>query len=117
MSDTDIQSVSARTGQFPALQTVAKVAAGSNLPDSGKDVPRKQAERPDLQKLAEKLKVASQNSGRDLRFEVDLEKNRAVISVLDRETGEVIRQIPPEKAEIYLSGQGRLSLRLFDASV
>ncbi len=116
MAERDIQSVSATTGQFPALSRVG-LADGNKSPDSGKGMPQKQVEMPDLEKLAEKLTVASNNAGRDLRFEVDLKKNRAVISVLDRETGEVIRQIPPEKAEIYLSKDGSMAMRLFDANV
>ncbi|MEM1174619.1 MAG: flagellar protein FlaG [Pseudomonadota bacterium] len=116
MAERDIQSVSATTGQFPALSGVA-LANGNKSPDSGKGLPEKQVDMPDLEKLAEKLTAASRNAGRDLRFEVDLNSNRAVISVLDRETGEIIRQIPPEKAEIYLSNDGSLAMRLFDASV
>ena len=116
MAERDIQSVSVTTGQFPALKG-ASLANGNKSPESGNVVPQKQAAKPDLEKLAERLTKASNNAGRDLRFEVDLKKNRAVISVLDSETGEVIRQIPPEKAEIYLSTDGGVAMRLFDASV
>ena len=116
MAERDIQSVSATTGQFPALGRVAQ-ANGNKSPESGKGMPEKQVDMPDLEKLAEKLNAASSNAGRDLRFDVDLSKNRAVISVLDRETGEVIRQIPPEKAEIYLSTDGSMAMRLIDANV
>ncbi|MEM6512669.1 MAG: flagellar protein FlaG [Pseudomonadota bacterium] len=116
MAERELQSVSAITGQFRTLSR-NNPADGSQSPESGKSVPEKQVEMPDLEKLAERLTVASNGAGRDLRFEVDMDSDRAVISVLDSETGEIIRQIPPEKAEIYLSEDGSLAMRLFDASV
>ena len=117
MSTNDVKSVSATTGQFPVLTAAAAPQAGKESPGNGKSVPEVRASQPDLEKLAEKLNVASLSVGRDLRFKVDLNSRRAVIQVLDSETGEIIRQIPPEKAEVYLSEAGAMSLRLLDASV
>jgi flagellar protein FlaG len=48
-------------------------------------------ERPAQESLAEKL------LGRSLKFEIDRELNQVVVKVVDKETGEVIRQIPPEE--------------------
>ena len=59
----------------------------------------------------------SQSIGRDLRFEVDIHSGKSVIQVLDRETGEIIRQIPPENAKTYVSDNGDVALRLFDRRV
>lgn len=117
MSDNDVKTVSATTGQFPALSVAQRTQGGSNPPEGGKSVPVVSATKPDLERLVEKLNIASLQVGRDLRFEVDLNSRRAVIQVLDSETGEVIRQIPPEKAELYLSEGGDMALRLMDASV
>lgn len=117
MSTNDVKSVSATTGQYPALSAAVTPQGGNESPEAGNSVPEVRASTPDLQKLAEKLNVASLSVGRDLRFEVDLNSRRAVIQVLDSETGEIIRQIPPEKAEVYLTESGAMSLRLLDASV
>ena len=76
-----------------------------------------QIEREELEALAAKLNTAIREIGRDLRFQVNMETGHSVIQVLDRETGEIIRQIPPEKATAYLSDQGGVSLRLFDSRV
>ena len=38
-----------------------------------------------------------QNISRELNFSVDEELNRTVVTVLDEETGEIIRQIPSEE--------------------
>ena len=37
-----------------------------------------------------------QNITRELNFSVDEELNRFIVTVLDQETGEIIRQIPSE---------------------
>jgi flagellar protein FlaG len=72
------------------------------------------AAKPDLENLTAELNLASETIGRDLRFQVDMESGRSVIQVLDRETGEIIRQIPPEKAEVTLTSNGFVELRLYD---
>lgn len=116
MSEKELQSISATTGQFPAFKAPARTAGGSGSPDTGKQVPDITFAQADLEALAEKMNIASQNVGRDLRFKVNLDSRRAVIEVLDRETGEVIRQIPPEDASVYLAEGGDVALRLIDAS-
>jgi uncharacterized FlaG/YvyC family protein len=116
MSDKDFQSISATTGQFPALTSLPMTEGGKDTPGTGKQMPVAAVRQLDLDALAEQLNLASQTVGRDLRFEVNLDSRRAVIQVLDRETGEIIRQIPPEKAKVYLAESGDLALRLIDAN-
>ena len=115
MSEQDVKAVSG-TGTFAAINATAATgfpatqsqgAAGSLLPPAAK---------PDLEKLTAKLNLASETIGRDLRFQVDVESGQSVIQVLDRETGEIIRQIPPEKAEVTLTRSGFVELRLYDGN-
>jgi len=123
MSDQDVKQISNVTGTFRTLQLKAEPArpvqpAGKIAPESGKEMPAAQAmTKPDLEELARELNVASRSIGRDLRFEVNMDSGRSVIQVLDRETGEVIRQIPPEKTSLYHSGSGAMALRLYDEQV
>ncbi len=116
MSDKDLQSVASASGTYPALQprTAEGRPAGNATTASGKELPASAVTRPDLEALAVKLNMQSRSIGRDLRFKVDLENGQSVIQVLDRDTGEVIRVIPPEKAEISLSVNGEIQLRLFN---
>ena len=116
MSSKDVTAVSSATGKFQALQSVnsAENAAGEARSTDGKGVPR--AAMPDLEKLTAKLNLASETIGRDLRFEIDVTSGSSVIQVLDRDTGEVIRQIPPDKAEVTLTQNGFVELKLFDGS-
>ena len=117
MSNQDLQAISTATGTFQTLQVkVEPIAPGGKVaPESGKESPAPARERPDLAELAAKLNVSSQSIGRDLRFKVDMKSGNSVIQVLDRDTGEIIREIPPEKAQFGVSGNGDMSLRLYDA--
>jgi len=115
MSAHDLKSISDVTGAFAALQPAAGTARTGNLaPDGGKNTPAPARQEPDIEALATKLNLQSQPSARDLRFEVNMDSGNSVIQVLDRETGEIIREIPPEKAEISLSASGEVNIRLYD---
>ncbi|MGB5624759.1 MAG: flagellar protein FlaG [Woeseiaceae bacterium] len=117
MSNQDLQTISNATGAFQALQPKAEQVSpgGKTAPETGKESPPPAREKPDLEALAAKLNVASQSIGRDLRFKVDMNNGRSVIQVLDRDTGEIIREIPPEKAQFGVSGSGDMYMRLYDA--
>ncbi len=119
MSDTALKTVSG-TGTFRVLEMSrpqAAPAAGGNEPAPAGKVLPVEIPKADLGALAKQLNDAARNIGRDLRFEVNLESGRSVIQVLDRETGEIIRQIPPEKVTPYLKENGALEVRLYDEVV
>jgi len=114
MSQQDIKQVSAFTGTFAVLKSAPeKVQGGNAESEIGKKLPA--PEKPNVEALAKQLNYASKALGRDLRFQVDMESGRSVIQVLDRETGEIIRQIPPENAKTYVSEMGDVALRLYDS--
>jgi flagellar protein FlaG len=52
----------------------------------------------DLEALAEQLREYVETHQRALNFSVDEESGRMVIKVIDAETEEVVRQIPPKEA-------------------
>ena len=51
-----------------------------------------------VESAVETLKGFIQENQRALDFDVAKESNRVIITVIDRQTNEVIRQIPPEDA-------------------
>ena len=112
MADQDVKGVSG-TGTFAVLNP-GKAVGNSNDAKTGRILPPPAT--PDLEKLAAKLNLASETIGRDLRFQVDMKSGRSVIQVLDRETGEIIRQIPPEDAQVTLTSNGFVELRLYDGN-
>jgi len=97
--------------------TYRVVTDGKPDPTVGKKLPEVAVEKPDLEQLAQELNTASRSIGRDLRFQVDMERGNAVLQVIDSETGEIIRQIPQEKAATALQNTGASSFRLFDALI
>ena len=124
MSDQDLKSISGATGshaalRYPALNGPAErvQTTGKARPQTGNDVPVPERPQPDLEALAAELNISSQSIGRDLRFKVDMASGQSVIQVLDRETGEIIREIPPENATIRMTDTGDMELRLYDRTV
>jgi flagellar protein FlaG len=121
MSEHSLKTPPSGTGVFVALppsgSSKMAITAGNDAPADGKALPPPASKGPDLEAIAQQLNVASQSIGRDLRFQVNLETGRSVIHVLDRDTGEVIRQIPPEKAAAYVATDGAVSLQLYDEMV
>ena len=116
MSNQDVKQISSATGAFPALQLRSDMVSpsGKAAPETGKETPVAAKEKPDLEALAAQLNVASRSIGRDLRFKVDMNSGQSVIQVLDRDTGEIIREIPPEKAQISMTSNGGVQIRLYD---
>jgi flagellar protein FlaG len=50
-----------------------------------------------LRAATEKMNQLMQSGNRSLRFQVDDSSDRVIIKVMDTETNEVVRQIPPEE--------------------
>lgn len=119
MAELDVKPISSATGTFVAVRPEAgqRAAGGNRSPETGKNMPVAEKSVTELEQLTQQLNLASQSIGRDLRFQVDMESGNSVIQVLDRDTGEIIRQIPPEKANVYLSRSGAVQLRLYDGQV
>ena len=55
-------------------------------------------DRPDLQAAVVEMNDFVQSVNRDIDFRLDDDSGRVVVSITDRETGNVIRQIPSEDA-------------------
>jgi len=108
----------AATGTFESLRNYlveTRIDSGKISSPIGRSLPVLGPEaKPDLENLVKKLNIAFVNNGHDIRFQVDLGRGESTIQVLDRETGELIRQIPAEKIAIHIQTQGKLAIRLFD---
>ena len=50
----------------------------------------------EIEKEAEKVNQAAKNSDRTLNFSVEKDTGRIIVKVIDTETDEVIRKLPPE---------------------
>ena len=89
----------------PAVATIKRpevVAARQNLPknsdtsDSKTETESSSPSAEVIQKNVQQINAKVQNIQRDLHFSVDDESGRTIIRVIDSETKEIIRIIPPE---------------------
>ena len=89
-----VEDASALSREPAAAQAPAQSVPASeqNLP------PGANPDREAVQQAVSSMNAFVQNLQRDLQFEVDLDMGHTVISVVDRSTNEVIRQIPSEEA-------------------
>ncbi len=78
-----------------ASAPVAAVPAAQQQSTSGESVPV--ADPAVVNKAAEQINEFMRASSRNLEFSVDKGTGRIIVKVVDQESGEVIRQIPPEE--------------------
>ena len=67
-----------------------------DLPASGQALPPA-PDNADVKQAVSRLNDYVQTLRRDLQFRVDKDSNRVIVSVVNAESGEVIRQIPSEE--------------------
>jgi len=101
--DINIESVSAASAQrVSAVEKIKPVTPLQSLPQDGKNLPseklKAETEAVNIEQSAEIMNEYAQAVKRQLQFTIDKESGRTVITVLDSETQEVIRQIPGEEA-------------------
>ena len=75
------------------------IRAGNNLDASpAQEQPTESNSRMEMSNAVRSLNESVQNIQRGIEFSIDEESGRSVVKVVDRETGEVIRQLPSEDA-------------------
>ncbi len=105
--------------QFKPLGSV--MAEGQTKPAGGSSSPKKEVEKPtvaepaDFERLKKSLEKFARSVNRDLNFRVDDMSGRTVITVLDGETKEVIRQIPSDEVLYMARLIADRKARLFEA--
>lgn len=93
------ESRSASTQSVSGTSEAAQAATAAQEPSKAERVEeRSEEQRKQLDGAVSKLNDFVQNVQRDLQFEVDNEKGRTIVRVVDQSTREVIRQIPDELA-------------------
>ena len=74
----------------------APVNGGEILPPGGKEPPAPVVDSADISETVTEINDIIRSVQRDLAFNIDEDSGRTVISVIDSESGELIRQIPSE---------------------
>lgn len=123
------QSMAVRPVATPAApQTVERVeavrvdsariqSARARAPERPDAAPSPAALREDFRESVQSANERLANSGRQLNVSVDKATDTVVVKVTDRESGEMIRQIPPEAALQITRNIDRLTGILVDRSV
>lgn len=117
MSEKPVNPVSSGAARSAQSKPVPLGASGGkNGPQTGKISPRQQAAiaAMNLDSLVRELNLKSKSVSPALRFQVDVRSGSSVIQVFDRSSGELIRQIPPEKASALAKSQSGIELRGID---
>ena len=86
----------------PAIRSIHRVEPGQVPADGGKRIPPagapvSRSEDGRLRQAVSRFQDYVQQARRDLEFTLDEKSGRQVIKVIDSQTKEVIRQIPPEE--------------------
>ena len=114
MSEKSVNPVS--SGAAEPNPVPVGTSGGKIGPDVGSISPRQLAsiQAQKLDKLVQDLNSRSRSVSPALRFQVDVKSGSSVIQVFDRSSGELIRQIPHEKASALAKGDGSIGLRGID---
>ena len=120
VKSNNVMSVSDRQSLGAGVQAVQQPNPVQPLPDEGKNLPQEQkaaeVAQDDLQDIVRDMNQQIQNIQRELQFGVDEDSGRTVITVMDKETQEIIRQIPHEEALYFARRfQEGADLELFSA--
>ena len=110
-SEASRQTQTRQSDTRPAVSQVTVVEDTTGPTESVQATPSTQA----LNETVSRLNEAAQVVKRDLQFRVDDDSGRTVITVLDSETEEVIRQIPPEQVLTLAKNIESLKGMLFSA--
>jgi flagellar protein FlaG len=94
--EASVQSDSARPNQVQREQ-IPGADAKINLPFQDGEKGKKELTEEDVKKISEFLNSSSSVFNLSIRFKVAEESDKIVISVFDKETDELIRQIPSQE--------------------
>lgn len=116
----NVISVSDRQSLGSGVQAVQQSRPLQQLPGDGKTLPQKaentEMKSDDLEDVVRDLNQHIQQVQRELQFSVDKDSGRTVITVMDKETQDVIRQIPGEEALYFARRfQEGADLEIFNA--
>ncbi len=95
----------ARDPRVTAIDRISRLSEAKKLPEGGGELPpEQQVDEPDEEQMQQAVGIMNdhvQMNHRQLQFSVEKDINKVVITVLDSDTKEVIRQIPSEEALNY----------------
>jgi len=113
LADTGVTSRPYETSPQPVQVSGVSKTQGNNIREAGADSREKLQER--LAGVVERLNEHMHEMQRSLRFSVDDDSGRVVVKVIDKNTDEVIRQIPSEEMLAVMKNISEFDGLIFDA--
>ncbi|MCG8432437.1 MAG: flagellar protein FlaG [Gammaproteobacteria bacterium] len=113
--DTAVEG-SKTLNRVDAAQRVAP-AKGNQLPGDGKNAPRAAERLMSVEDAVAQLNEYMQSIRREIHFMIDGNSERPIIRVIDVQTGDTIRQIPPEEILQIARHLDSKGLHLFDNQI
>lgn len=96
-----VHEVTSRTELLPAAAQAHQEASQRNQVEESARQPAEfrsvKIEAEDLQKAVDKVREVFQKVEPRLQFEIDPDLHRVIVKIMNGESGEVIRQIPPQE--------------------
>ena len=74
-----------------------RASGGRDLPPDGNEVPRAPPVPAEISRAVSNLNRFLEDSQRDFVFQLDSSSGRTIITIVNPNTGEIVRQIPPEE--------------------
>ena len=96
-------------------QEVAKPVVRTVDPLTGAAPEPVAVEAPELAEAVENIRDFVSDVRRELQFSVDEDSGRTIITVIDKDSGEIIRQIPPEEVMQIAKSVSGGSFNLIDS--
>lgn len=91
-------SALAGKGSGPPVKGEPRTASGTPEPDRAAALPPAEAfDKQELDRAVDKLNQTAQIFNKQFNFSIHEETERIIVKVLNKETGEVLTEIPPEK--------------------
>lgn len=128
-NSTSVELVNAKSGQADSdiknTENLQKYSS-TKVPDNAEvqknapvsDVKKSEAMTPDqLEKVAQQLQEFMGDMNRSLEFLVDKDSGRDVIKVLDKGTGELLKQYPSEEVLTLISKLSDVTGNLIDTEI
>ena len=109
---SDVKQVDVQTQRQENLQQVREKAQRSQQQEESK-----QLEREQLESMAQQLQDFMGGMNRSLQFKVDEDSGRDVIKVLDKHSGDLIKQYPSEEVLSLVSKLSKTAGILIDQKV
>lgn len=113
LADTALASRSFDAPPQPVQVTAVSETQGNGTRETGADTEGKLQEK--LAEVVERLNERMREMKRSLRFSVDDTSGHIVVKVVDKDTDEVIRQIPSEEMLAIMKHINDFDGQIFDA--